>query len=120
VAINFAVNDEAASAAAGAIEATGGEAIVVGGDVGDAGAVAAVFEEVKDRLGPVEVLVNNAGVTRDGLLLRMSDEDFDEVVRVDLRSVFLCSRAALRDMVKARWGRVIGISSVSGIAGNAG
>jgi 3-oxoacyl-[acyl-carrier protein] reductase len=120
VAINFAVNDEAASAAAGAIEASGGEAILVGGDVGDAGAVAAMFEEVKDRLGPVEVLVNNAGVTRDGLLLRMSDEDFDEVVRVDLRSVFLCTRAALRDMVKARWGRVIGISSVSGIAGNAG
>lgn len=120
VAINFAINEEAASEAAGAIEAAGGEAIVVGGDVGDAGAVATMFEEVKDRLGPVEVLVNNAGVTRDGLLLRMSDEDFDEVVRVDLRSVFLCSRAALRDMVKARWGRVIGISSVSGIAGNAG
>jgi len=120
VAINFAFNAEAASEAAGAVEAVGGEAIVVRGDVGDPEAVTAMFEEVKDRLGPVEVLVNNAGVTRDGLLLRMSDEDFDEVLRVDLRSVFLCSRAALRDMVKARWGRIVGISSVSGIAGNAG
>lgn len=120
VAVNFSESADAAADVAKSIEEAGGEAIAIGADVGDHEAVAAMFEEITDRLGPVEILVNNAGINRDGLLLRMSDEDFDEVLRVDLRSVFLCTRAALRDMVKARWGRVIGISSVSGLAGNPG
>jgi 3-oxoacyl-[acyl-carrier protein] reductase len=68
----------------------------------------------------VEVLVNNAGITRDTLLLRMDVAAWDEVMNTNLRSVFLCSKAAARDMLKARWGRVINISSVSGISGNAG
>jgi 3-oxoacyl-[acyl-carrier protein] reductase len=79
-----------------------------------------VFAEVGDELGPVTVLVNNAGITRDNLLLRMPPEDFDEVIATNLRSVYLCTRAALRTMLRARWGRVISIASVAGLAGNPG
>jgi 3-oxoacyl-[acyl-carrier protein] reductase len=79
-----------------------------------------MFETVQSRLGPVTVLVNNAGITRDNLLLRMSPEEFDEVIATNLRSAYLCTRKALRSMLKARWGRVISISSVAGISGNPG
>jgi len=79
-----------------------------------------MFAEVAERLGPVGVLVNNAGITRDNLLLRMSVEEFDSVIAVNLRSAFLCTKAALKGMLKNRFGRVISIASVSGIYGNPG
>jgi len=120
VAVNYATNDEAAKEVVATIEQRGGEALALAGDVGDEQAVADLFDAVKADLGPVAVLVNNAGVTRDGLLLRMAVEDWDEVMRVDLRSAFLCTRRALRDMVRAKWGRIISISSVAGVTGNAG
>ena len=71
-------------------------------------------------MGPVEVLVNNAGCTKDGLLMRMKDEDWQTVLDADLKSVFLCTREAIRGMVRARWGRIINVSSVVGITGNPG
>ncbi|MDH3471061.1 MAG: 3-oxoacyl-[acyl-carrier-protein] reductase [Acidimicrobiia bacterium] len=120
VVINYASNVEAAEETAKAVEAAGGEAMIVAADVGDAAAVDDLFEQVAAGFGPVEILVNNAGITRDGLLLRMSQENWDEVLRVDLTSVFLCTKAAMRAMVKARWGRIITISSVAGLTGNAG
>jgi 3-oxoacyl-[acyl-carrier protein] reductase len=120
VAVNYAANEEAANATVQAITAAGGEAIAVAGDVGDEAAVAALFSEVEERLGAVEVLVNNAGITRDDLLLRMKPEAWDEVIRVDLTSVYLCTRAALRGMLRSRWGRIVSLSSVAGIAGNPG
>ncbi len=118
-----AVNDltaDAAAATVAAVEAAGGEAVAAGADVTDEAAVAKMFEEVADRLGPVEILVNNAGITRDNLVLRMSPDDWDAVLNTNLRAVYLCTRAALRSMLKARWGRIVSISSVSGLRGNAG
>jgi 3-oxoacyl-[acyl-carrier protein] reductase len=102
------------------IETAGGEAIAVGADVGDEEAVGSMFEIVAEKLGPIEVLVNNAGITRDGLVLRMSAEDFDAVIATNLRSAFLCSKAALRGMLRGRWGRIVSIASVAGISGNPG
>jgi 3-oxoacyl-[acyl-carrier protein] reductase len=120
IAVNYVANADAAKAVVGAIEGDGGEGAAFGGDVGEPDQVESLFAEVRSQLGPVAVLVNNAGVTRDGLVMRMSVEDWDDVLRIDLRSAFLCTKAALRDMVKARWGRVVNISSVAGVVGNAG
>ncbi len=120
VAVNYASNAAAAAEVVDAIISGGGRAIPVAADVGDESAVAAMFETVADELGPVAVLVNNAGITRDDLMLRMKVEAWDEVITTNLRSVYLCSKAALRGMLRARWGRVISVGSVSGIAGNPG
>ena len=120
VAVNYTANKEAADAAVEAITAAGGTTIAVQGDVGDPDAVAALFETVADQLGPVEILVNNAGITRDDLILRMGLEAWDDVIETNLRSVYLATKTALRGMLRAKWGRVISISSVSGIAGNPG
>ena len=120
VAINYTANKEAAEAAVDAITAAGGTAIAVQGDVGDPEAVAELFEAVTERLGPVEILVNNAGITRDDLILRMGIEAWDDVIETNLRSVYLATKTALRAMLRAKWGRIISISSVSGIAGNPG
>jgi 3-oxoacyl-[acyl-carrier protein] reductase len=102
------------------IEEGGGRAVAYGADVSDAGQVESMFEAISSDLGPVAVLVNNAGITKDTLLLRMSEEDFDQVIATNLRSAYLCTRLALRSMVRARWGRVVSIASVAGITGNAG
>lgn len=120
VAVNYAANEVAADAAVKAIAAVGGSAIAVQADVGDPDSVTAMFAMVGERLGSVEILVNNAGITRDALVLRMGVEAWDEVIETNLRSVYLVSKAALRGMLRARWGRIVSISSVSGIAGNPG
>jgi len=120
VAVNYRSSAAEAEAVAAGIMAGGGEAIALGADVSDEAGVAALFAGVEARLGPVEILVNNAGITRDGLLLRMSAADWDAVLAADLRSAFLCTRAALRSMVRARWGRIVSIGSVAGLVGNAG
>ena len=120
VAINYTANKDAAQAVVEAIEQAGGTAIAVQADVGDPDDVASMFETLTERLGPVEILVNNAGITRDGLLLRMSLEAWDDVIETNLRSVFLVTKTALKPMLRARWGRVISLSSVSGISGNPG
>lgn len=120
VAVNYARNEDAAAKVVGEIVSDGGEAVAVGGDVSDPAAVDSMMEVVTTELGPVEILVNNAGITRDGLLLRMSLEDFDTVIGTNLRSVFLCTKAVLRGMVRSKWGRIISLSSVSGIGGNPG
>ncbi len=120
VAVNYTANEVAADAAVKAIAAAGGNAIAVQADVGDPDSVTAMFGMVGERLGSVEILVNNAGITRDALVLRMGVEAWDEVIETNLRSVYLVSKAALRGMLRARWGRIVSISSVSGIAGNPG
>jgi 3-oxoacyl-[acyl-carrier protein] reductase len=79
-----------------------------------------LIDEVGEAFGPVEILVNNAGVTRDGLLARMGSDDWDRVMEVNARSVYLCTKGVLRGMLKNRWGRIISIGSVSGLAGNPG
>jgi 3-oxoacyl-[acyl-carrier protein] reductase len=89
-------------------------------DVRDAAACAALVDEVAQEFGPVAILVNNAGITRDNLLARMKDEEWDDIQATDLKSVFLLSRAVLRGMMKARSGRIVNVSSVVGFTGNAG
>jgi 3-oxoacyl-[acyl-carrier protein] reductase len=120
VAVNYSSNDAAAAEVVKMIEEGGGRASAFGADVSDAPQVESMFDTIASDLGPVEVLVNNAGITRDTLLLRMSEEDFDQVIATNLRSAYLCTRLALRSMVRARWGRVVSIASVAGITGNAG
>ncbi len=120
VAVNYAANGAAAEEVVETITANGGTAIAVRADVGDTDAVTAMFETVEEHLGRVDVLVNNAGITRDDLLLRMGPEAWDQVIETNLRSVYLCSRAAMRGMLRSRWGRIISVGSISGISGNAG
>ncbi len=120
IAVNYARRPDAAEETAGLVIGAGGTAVTVRADVGDEDDVAAMVETVAAELGPVEVLVNNAGITRDGLLLRMKPTDWDDVVSTNLRSLYVCSKAVLRAMVRARWGRIISIGSVAGIAGNPG
>jgi 3-oxoacyl-[acyl-carrier protein] reductase len=120
VAVNFASNSAAADTVVAAIREAGGEAMAIAADVGDEDAVAAMFAAVEEELGRVEILVNNAGITRDDLMLRMSLDAWDDVIRTNLRSVYLTSKAALRGMLRNKWGRIVNISSVSGISGNPG
>ena len=120
VAVNYHTRGDAADEVVTVIRGAGGEAVAVGGDVGYGEGVAGIFGAVVQGLGPVEILVNNAGITADDLVLRMKPESWDAVLRTNLDSVYLCTRAALRGMVKARWGRVISITSVAGVSGNAG
>jgi len=89
-------------------------------DVGDGEALSGVIEEVANTLGRLDIIVNNAGMTRDMLLLRMTDADFDDVIRVNLRSVFVACRAAARPMLRGRFGRIVNVGSVTGIWGNSG
>ncbi len=102
------------------IEQQGGSASVATADVGDRAALAATIEGIVSEHGRLDVLVNNAGVTRDNLVLRMSDEEWDEVLQVDLTSAFVAMRAAARPMMKGRFGRIVNISSTTGVVGNSG
>ena len=120
VAVNYSSRSDAAEEVVSEIRAAGGKADAFQADVSDAGQVDGLFGRVVAALGPVTVLVNNAGITSDNLVLRMSPEEFDRVMNTNLRSAFLCTKAALRGMIRARWGRVISIGSVSGIVGNPG
>ena len=120
VAVNYATRSDAADGVVAAIRDAGGTAIAVGADVSDAGAVESMFDEIGATFDPPTIVVNNAGITRDDLVLRMSVEAFDEVIATNLRSAFLVTKAALRPMMRSKWGRVICIGSVSGIGGNPG
>ena len=102
------------------IEANGGAASVCAVDVGDGAALADAIDGVFKEHGRLDILVNNAGITRDNLLLRMSDEEFDEVINVNLRSAFVATRAAARPMMRGKFGRIVSIASTSGLVGNSG
>ncbi|MFN7015565.1 MAG: 3-oxoacyl-[acyl-carrier-protein] reductase [Fimbriimonadales bacterium] len=103
-----------------AIEQAGGQAIAFGGDVADSTLVDNVIEQTLQHWQRLDIVVNNAGITRDTLLLRMKDEDWDAVLQTNLKGAFLCSRAALKPMMRQRWGRIVNISSVVGLTGNVG
>jgi len=102
------------------IENNDGKASVYTCELSDTSAFASTIETIVEEYGRLDVLVNNAGMTRDGLLLRMSDEDFDDVMNVNLKAAFVGCRAAARPMMRGRWGRIINITSVAGVSGNAG
>jgi 3-oxoacyl-[acyl-carrier protein] reductase len=118
--INYRGNSAAAEETVSAITAAGGSAQAMQADVGVAGDVERLFKDTLAAHGRVDILVNNAGITRDTLLLRMKEDDFDQVITTNLRGVFLCTKAAFRPMSKQRGGRIINISSVIGLIGNAG
>ncbi len=120
IVVNYARSSEAANAVVAQIEAMGAEAIALQADVSQADEVDALIKATMDKFGQIDVLVNNAGITRDTLLLRMKPEDWQAVIDLNLTGVFLCSRAVSKIMLKQRSGRIINISSVSGLMGNPG
>lgn len=120
VAINYAGNTAAAEEVAAAIEKLGRKALLVQGSVADTNGVANIVGRVVKELGRLDILVNNAGITRDGLLMRMKEADWDDVMNTNLKGVFNCSKAVLRTMMKQKGGRIVNMASVVGEMGNAG
>ncbi len=120
VAFCYASDDAGAKETQAAIEALGADALALRSDVSDSASVDAAFAEIEQAWDPVGILVNNAGVTADGLLARMSDEQWDVVLRTNLNGAFHTTRRATAKMMRARWGRIVNVSSVSGQSGQAG
>jgi 3-oxoacyl-[acyl-carrier protein] reductase len=120
VAVGYRSNEADAKEALQAIRSAGGEGAIVRLDTLDAGSVKEAFEEVGSTLGPVTGLVNNAGFSQDGLLLKYSMDTYDRIMDTNVRGAFLSSQAALRTMLRARWGRVVNMSSAVALRGNAG
>ena len=120
VVVNYASSPEAAEAVVAEIQAKGGYAYALKADVSDEASVDDLIKTVLKRSERIDVLVNNAGITRDGLLMRMKTEDWQAVINLNLTGVFLCTRAVTRPMLKQRSGRIINITSVVGLMGNAG
>ncbi|GAB2702058.1 3-oxoacyl-[acyl-carrier-protein] reductase [Paenibacillus thermoaerophilus] len=120
VAINYAGNEAAANETADRVRALGRRAIVIRADVSDSSQVEEMFKRTLDEFGKLDILVNNAGITRDNLVMRMKEEEFDAVIDTNLKGVFLCVKAAIRPMMKQRYGRIVNIASVVGSLGNPG
>lgn len=120
VAINYAGNVKAAEEVKAIIEEAGGKAIILQADVSNEQAAAEMVEKVIAEFGGIDILVNNAGITRDSLFIRMKSEDWNAVINTNLTSMFNCTKVAAKYMVKQRKGRIINLSSVSGIMGNIG
>lgn len=120
VAVNYSGNEEAANAVVTEIKAKGVEAIALKANVGKSAEADALVKQVLDTWGRIDILVNNAGITRDNLIMRMKEEEFDQVIETNLKGVFNCLKAVTRPMMKQRYGRIINISSVVGALGNAG
>ena len=120
VAVNYRAGEVAANEVVAAITSAGGEARAFGADVSDEEAATSLVKEVIAIYGQLDILVNNAGITRDNIMARMKAEDFDAVLTTNLRSCWLMCRAALRAMMRARYGRIVNISSVTALMGNAG
>ncbi len=120
VAVNYRTGAEPASKVVDAITASGGEAFAVSADVSQEDQAESLVKQAVQRWGTLDILVNNAGVTRDKLLLRMSAAEWDEVMSVNLRGAYLCTRFALSPMIRQRYGRIVNMSSVIGVSGNPG
>ncbi len=120
IVINYRSNANAAAEVKAHIEDMGRRCIAIQADVSQEEDVSRLFAGATEALGPIAILVNNAGTTRDKLIIQMSLADFEHVLNTNLRSAFLCTKAALRGMIRARWGRIVNISSPAGLLGNAG
>jgi 3-oxoacyl-[acyl-carrier protein] reductase len=120
VAVNYNRSRESAEEVAKLLQKEGISAEVFQADVSKAEEVERLFCEIEERMGTVLVLVNNAGITRDNILMRMKDDEWDDVISADLNSVFLVTRRAIRGLAKSRWGRIVNISSVIALVGNQG
>lgn len=120
VAVNYAGNEAKAQEVVDEIAGMGRQAFAIQCDVSDSSSVANMIKETISRFGSIDILVNNAGITRDRLFMRMGEEDWDAVIETNLKGVFLCSKEVTRPMMKQRFGRIINISSVTGVMGNPG
>lgn len=120
VAVNYAASAEAASEVVNLVRAGGGRAVALGADVADPAAAAGLIARTAEELGGLDILINNAGINRDGLAMRLSDEDWRRVIDVDLSGAFFCAREAAKLMVRQRSGAIVNMSSVIGLVGNAG
>jgi 3-oxoacyl-[acyl-carrier protein] reductase len=120
VAISYRSRKEDAESVCGSIKQEGSEGFAIEGDMAEAAVPARLVEEVIRRFGRLDILVNNAGITRDNLLMRMSEADWDAVMAVNLRGPFLLCKAALKPMLKQRYGRIVNVASLAGVAGNPG
>jgi 3-oxoacyl-[acyl-carrier protein] reductase len=118
--INYVSRSSAAEETQRLIQEAGGRAEIIAFNVADNNAVMDGFKKIIAAAGSVDILVNNAGITRDGLMARMKESDWDEVMNINLKGSFLCAKAASKVMMKKKWGRIVNISSVSGVAGNPG
>ena len=120
VVVNYNTNGALAEEVVAQIKLAGGEAVAIGADISDAGAAASLVKTAVEKLGSLDIVVNNAGITRDGLLMRMSEADWDAVHNTNLRGTFLVTKAAMRPLLRSEHGRIINITSVVGVMGNAG
>lgn len=120
VAVNYNKSADGANQVVQEIQKNGGEAVAVQGDVSKFDQAQSVVKATTEAFGRLDILVNNAGTTRDNLLVLMKEQDFDFIVENDLKTVFNCSKAALRQMMKQKYGRIVNITSVAGIVGNPG
>lgn len=120
IVVNYSGSQDKAEAVVAAIQANGGEAIAVKANVSDAEAVKAMIDETMASFGSIDILVNNAGITRDNLMMRMKDDEWDDVINTNLKGVFICTKAVTRQMMKQRSGRIVNIASIVGVMGNAG
>ncbi len=120
VAVNYARRDDAAAEVVESILAEGGTAHAFRADVSRPEEVKRLFAQVEERFGRPGILINNAGTTEDGLLARLDEGAWDRVMNINLKSVYLCSKAAIRGMLRARWGRIVSLGSVAGVSGNPG
>ncbi len=120
IVVNFSGSEAKAKAVVEEIEALGPKAIAVQADVADSAYVDGLMKQALEAFGSIDILVNNAGITRDNLLMRMKEQEWDDVIDTNLKGVFLCTKAVTRQMMKQRAGRIINISSIVGVAGNPG
>lgn len=120
VVVNYSGSVQKAEAVVNEIKANGGEAIAIQANVANSDSVQQLMKTALETFGSLDILVNNAGITRDNLIMRMKDDEWDDVINTNLKGVFLCTKAVTRQMMKQRAGRIINISSIVGVAGNAG
>ncbi len=120
VAVNYAGSEQKANDVVTEIKQAGGEAFAIQGNVSDNDSVTSMVKTVLNEFGQLDILVNNAGITRDNLIMRMKEEEFDEVIQTNLKGVFLMTKAVTRQMMRQKSGKIINVASIVGVSGNAG
>ena len=120
VAVNYSGSKEKADEVVGLIQEAGGEAFAIQADVSDADSVKNMVDETLKTFGSIDILVNNAGITKDNLLMRMKEDDWDDVININMKGVFLCTKGVTRQMMKQRAGKIVNVASIVGVSGNPG